>query len=110
MRSVDHERRPGAGRSRATVRPRAQRRRGLAALDARLKGRPDSEHEQVLIRVAIALGCLLYLSLAALGDGHGASLAGVAGRSGSPISRARCCCSAICCGSRDRDRRGAMPA
>ncbi len=44
-------------------------------LAARLKNRPDSEHEQVVIRVGIALGCLLYLSLAALGDGEGASLA-----------------------------------
>ena len=61
---------PGASRARGQ--------RALAAcrrLIARLKGRPDSEHEQVLIRVAIAVACLLYLSLAALGDGRGATLA-----------------------------------
>jgi len=44
-------------------------------LRARLRGRPDSEHEQVLIRVGIAAACLLYLSLTALGDGAAASLA-----------------------------------
>jgi two-component system sensor histidine kinase RpfC len=46
--------------------------RGLAR---RLRDRPDSEHEQILIRVAIALGCLSYLWLAAQGDGEGAMLA-----------------------------------
>ncbi len=44
-------------------------------LIARLKDRPDSEHEQILVRVAIAVACLLYLSLAALGHGRGALLA-----------------------------------
>ena len=44
-------------------------------LGARLQGRPDSEHEQVLIRVGIAAACLLYLTLTALGDGSAASLA-----------------------------------
>jgi two-component system sensor histidine kinase RpfC len=40
-----------------------------------LRGRQDSEHEQVLIRVAIAAACLLYLTITAQGDGHGAILA-----------------------------------
>jgi two-component system sensor histidine kinase RpfC len=40
-----------------------------------LQGRPDSEHEQVLIRVAIAVACLLYLTVTAQGDGQAASLA-----------------------------------
>jgi two-component system sensor histidine kinase RpfC len=44
-------------------------------LRARLQGRPDSEHEQVLIRVGIATACLLYLTITALGDGSAASLA-----------------------------------
>ena len=44
-------------------------------LCARLRGRPDSEHEQILIRVGIAFACLLYLALTALGDGEAADLA-----------------------------------
>ena len=66
---------PHAGEARE---PAARGRRAGAAwrrLVGRLKERPDSEHEQILIRVAIAAACLLYLSLAALGDGHGATLA-----------------------------------
>jgi two-component system, sensor histidine kinase RpfC len=42
---------------------------------ARLANRPDSEHEQVLIRVTIAAACLLYLTLMAQTEGAGGSLA-----------------------------------
>jgi two-component system sensor histidine kinase RpfC len=58
--------------------PQARARRAALAwggLVARLRERPDSEHEQVLVRVAIALACLLYLCLAALGDDQAAALA-----------------------------------
>jgi two-component system sensor histidine kinase RpfC len=44
-------------------------------LAGRLRDRPDSEHEQILIRVAIAIACLGYLWLAARGDGEAATLA-----------------------------------
>jgi two-component system sensor histidine kinase RpfC len=47
---------------------------GRRLLD-RLRGRPDSEHEQVLVRVGIAVLCLLYLTITAQGDGEAASLA-----------------------------------
>ena len=42
---------------------------------ARFRDRPDSEHEQVLIRVAIAFACLIYLCLAGLGHDQAAALA-----------------------------------
>lgn len=44
-------------------------------LRQRLQGRADSEHEQIVIRVAIAALCLLYLGIVAQGTGDGAALA-----------------------------------
>ncbi|HVQ62214.1 MAG TPA: ATP-binding protein, partial [Burkholderiales bacterium] len=42
----------------------------LAAVRERLKARPDSEHEQALIRVAIATGVLLYFIVVDIVVGH----------------------------------------
>ena len=61
---------PAPGESRAERAAAAGRR-----LVVGLRARPDSEHEQVLIRVGIAAACLLYLALAALGDDQSAALA-----------------------------------
>jgi two-component system sensor histidine kinase RpfC len=42
----------------------------LRSLRARLRSRPDSEHEQVLVRLALSIGILVYLAVAdALGGG-----------------------------------------
>ena len=51
-------------RRRAATRSGASR-RGAACARAS-QGRPDSEHEQILVRVGIALLILVYLSVAAL--------------------------------------------
>jgi two-component system sensor histidine kinase RpfC len=45
-------------------------------LRARLRGRADSEHEQVLIRIGVALAALTSLAAASMGAGEGAQLAG----------------------------------
>jgi hypothetical protein len=42
----------------------------LAAVRDRLKARPDSEHEQALIRVAIATAVLLYFIVVDIAVGH----------------------------------------
>src|SRR5688500_14312184 len=69
---------PGPPETSGAARPRSRAASVVAhgrRLLARLQGHPDSEHEQVLIRVGIATACLLYLTITALGDGSAASLA-----------------------------------
>jgi len=71
------------------VRPPGPRPGWWTRLRARLHGRDDSEHEQVLIRLAVAFGALGYLFVASLGAGDAAALATRC----LPLALAYCTCS-----------------